>query len=64
MLASLYEQQGPAAEVLQLGELPDPTPGPGEVRVRVTVSGVWAAASLSCASQRSHRAGTRSMAAC
>jgi NADPH2:quinone reductase len=39
MLASWYEQQGPAAEVLQLGELPDPTPGPGEVRVRVTVSG-------------------------
>jgi NADPH2:quinone reductase len=39
MLASWYNQQGPAAEVLQLGELPDPTPGPGEVRVRVTVSG-------------------------
>ena len=39
MLASWYDQQGPAAEVLQYGELPDPTPGPGEVRVRVTVSG-------------------------
>ncbi|RSM44859.1 NADPH:quinone reductase [Amycolatopsis balhimycina DSM 5908] len=39
MLASWYDQQGPAAEVLQLGEVPDPTPGPGEVRVRVTVSG-------------------------
>ncbi|MDN0193500.1 NADPH:quinone reductase [Streptomyces sp. S.PNR 29] len=39
MLASWYDQQGPAAEVLQVGELPDPTPGPGEVRVRVTVSG-------------------------
>ncbi|SHH63307.1 NADPH:quinone reductase [Streptomyces sp. 3214.6] len=39
MLASWYDQQGPAAEVLQLGELPDPVPGPGEVRVRVTVSG-------------------------
>ena len=39
MLASWYDQQGPAAEVLQFGELPDPTPGPGEVRVRVTVSG-------------------------
>jgi NADPH2:quinone reductase len=39
MLASWYDQQGPAAEVLQLGELPDPTPGPGEIRVRVTVSG-------------------------
>ncbi|WP_326586704.1 NADPH:quinone reductase [Streptomyces sp. NBC_01294] len=39
MLASWYDQQGPATEVLQFGELPDPTPGPGEVRVRVTVSG-------------------------
>ncbi|MGW7689355.1 NADPH:quinone reductase [Streptomyces asiaticus] len=39
MLASWYDQQGPATEVLQLGEMPDPTPGPGDVRVRVTVSG-------------------------
>ncbi|MEU9182596.1 NADPH:quinone reductase [Streptomyces sp. NPDC048550] len=39
MLASWYDQQGPATEVLQFGELPDPTPGLGEVRVRVTVSG-------------------------
>jgi NADPH2:quinone reductase len=35
-----YEQQGPAAEVLQVGALPDPQPGPGEVRVRVRLSGV------------------------
>jgi NADPH2:quinone reductase len=40
MLASWYDRQGPAAEVLRVGELPDPEPGPGEVRVRVTVSGV------------------------
>ncbi|MFI1400234.1 NADPH:quinone reductase [Streptomyces sp. NPDC020681] len=40
MLASWYERQGPATDVLQVGELPDPQPGPGEVRVRVTVSGV------------------------
>ena len=40
MLASWYDDQGPAADVLHVGELPDPTPGPGEVRVRVTVSGV------------------------
>ncbi|MFJ5226468.1 NADPH:quinone reductase [Streptomyces sp. NPDC088400] len=40
MLASWYDQQGPAADVLHVGELPDPHPGPGEVRVRVTVSGV------------------------
>jgi NADPH:quinone reductase len=35
-----YERQGPAGEVLQVGELPAPEPGPGEVRVRVTRSGV------------------------
>ncbi|MFD3584851.1 NADPH:quinone reductase [Streptomyces sp. NPDC058683] len=40
MLASWYDEQGPAAGVLRVGELPDPVPGPGEVRVRVTVSGV------------------------
>ncbi|MFF1808916.1 NADPH:quinone reductase [Streptomyces sp. NPDC058251] len=40
MLASWYDGQGPAADVLRVGELPDPEPGPGEVRVRVTVSGV------------------------
>lgn len=40
MLACWYDRQGPASQVLQLGELPDPWPGPGEVRVRVTVSGV------------------------
>jgi NADPH2:quinone reductase len=35
-----YERQGPAGEVLQVGEVPTPEPGPGEVRVRVTRSGV------------------------
>ncbi|MFD6285263.1 NADPH:quinone reductase [Streptomyces sp. NPDC060205] len=40
MLASWYDEQGSAAEVLRVGELPDPHPGPGEVRVRVSVSGV------------------------
>ncbi|MFF3373726.1 NADPH:quinone reductase [Streptomyces sp. NPDC002680] len=40
MLASWYDEQGPAADVLHVGELPDPKPGPGEVLVRVTVSGV------------------------
>src|SRR3954463_12238486 len=35
-----YDRQGPASEVLQSGELPDPRPGPGEVRVRVRLSGV------------------------
>jgi NADPH:quinone reductase len=40
MLAAWYDRQGPAAEVLQLGELPAPEPGPGEVRVRVRLSGI------------------------
>ncbi|SEP98456.1 NADPH2:quinone reductase [Streptomyces sp. yr375] len=40
MLASWYDEQGPAADVLRVGELADPQPDPGEVRVRVTLSGV------------------------
>ena len=40
MLAAWYERPGPAAEVLQVGEMADPEPGPGEVRVRVAVSGI------------------------
>lgn len=40
MLATWYDRQGPAADVLQFGELPDPAPGPGEVRVRLALSGV------------------------
>jgi NADPH:quinone reductase len=40
MRAVWYERQGPAGEVLQVGDLPDPEPGPGDVRVRVTLSGV------------------------
>jgi NADPH:quinone reductase len=38
--AAWYDRQGPAAEVLEVGELPDPEPGPGEVRVRLRVSGI------------------------
>ena len=40
MLAAWDERPGPAAEVLQVGEMADPEPGAGEVRVRVSVSGV------------------------
>lgn len=40
MQAAWYAKNGPATEVLTLGELPMPEPGPGEVRVRVMVSGV------------------------
>jgi NADPH2:quinone reductase len=40
MRAAWYEKNGGAAEVLRLGEMPDPEPGPGEVRVRVAASGL------------------------
>jgi NADPH2:quinone reductase len=40
MQAAFYERTGPAAEVLTVAELPDPSPGPGEVRVRLRWSGV------------------------
>lgn len=42
MRAAFYDRQGPARQVLQVGELPTPQPGPGEVRVRVAVSGIHA----------------------
>jgi NADPH2:quinone reductase len=40
MRAAWYERNGPAREVLQVGEMPDPEPGPGDVRVRIHSSGV------------------------
>jgi NADPH2:quinone reductase len=40
MRAIWYERQGPAHDVLVLGEMPDPEPGPGEVRIRIEVSGI------------------------
>src|SRR3954447_11515026 len=40
MLAAWYERAGPAAEVLDVGEMADPEPGSGEVRVRLTFSGI------------------------
>ncbi|MBI2156514.1 MAG: NADPH:quinone reductase [Candidatus Rokubacteria bacterium] len=40
MRAAWYEKNGPAAEVLRVGEMPVPEPGPGEVRVRVVASGL------------------------
>ncbi len=39
MIAAWYDRQGPAAEVLRVGELPTAEPGPGEVRVRLNLSG-------------------------
>lgn len=40
MRAVWYERNGPARDVLVLGEMPDPEPGLGEVRVRLKASGV------------------------
>ena len=39
MIAAWYDRQGPAAEVLQVGELPTAEPSRGEVRVRLSISG-------------------------
>lgn len=40
MQAAFYVKQGPAREVLQIGEQPALEPGPGEVRVHLKTSGV------------------------
>jgi NADPH:quinone reductase len=40
MKAAWYEKQGPAREVLKVGEMPDPAPAAGEVRIRIAASGV------------------------
>ena len=40
MKAAWYEKQGPAREVLVVGEMPDPIPAAGEVRIRIAASGV------------------------
>ena len=40
MRAAWYERQGPAREVLTVGNMADPAPGPGDVRVRIAASGI------------------------
>ena len=40
MRAAYYDRQGPADDVLTIGDLPDPEPGCGQVRVKVAVSGL------------------------
>jgi len=40
MKAAWYEKQGPAREVLKVGEMPDPTAATGEVRIRIAASGI------------------------
>lgn len=40
MKAAWYDRQGPAGDVLVVGEMPDPAPGQGEVRIAVHSSGI------------------------
>ena len=40
MKAAWYEKQGPARDVLKVGEMADPTAGSGEVRIRISASGI------------------------
>jgi len=40
MRAAWYEKQGPARDVLKVGEMPDPIPATGEVRIRIATSGI------------------------
>ena len=40
MRAAYYEKNGPAREVLRVGEIATPQAGPGEVRVKLATSGV------------------------
>src|SRR5246127_2904507 len=40
MKAAWYEKQGPAREVLTVGEIPNPSPTAGEVRIRIAASGI------------------------
>jgi len=40
MRATWYSRNGPAREVLVVGELPTPTPAAGEVRIKLATSGV------------------------
>ncbi|MFT4603659.1 MAG: NADPH2:quinone reductase [Rhodothermales bacterium] len=40
MKAAWYERQGPAPDVLNIGELPTPNAGEGEIRIRVLASGI------------------------
>lgn len=40
MRAAFYRRTGPAADVLEVGQMRDPVPGPGEVLVRLGASGI------------------------
>jgi NADPH:quinone reductase len=40
MRAAWYEKQGPARDVLVVGEMPEPRPAAGEVRIQIAASGI------------------------
>ena len=40
MYVAFYTKKGPAAEVLEVGEIETPLPQPGEVRIRIAASGI------------------------
>ena len=40
MRAAYYEQNGPASDVLRVGDVETPSPGPGEVRIKLHTSGI------------------------
>jgi NADPH:quinone reductase len=40
MKAAWYEKQGPARDVLVVGEMPGPIPAAREVRLRISASGI------------------------
>jgi NADPH:quinone reductase len=40
MIAAWYDRQGPAADVLRVGDLAETEPGRGEIRVRLALSGI------------------------
>src|SRR5271170_3169026 len=40
MKAAWYEKQGPARDVLKIGQMDDPQPLAGEVRIQIAASGV------------------------
>ena len=40
MRAAYYEQNGPATDVLRVGEVEAPSPARGEVRIKLHTSGI------------------------
>lgn len=40
MKTAWYEKQGPARQVLTVGQMSDPAPGPEELRIRIATSGI------------------------